>query len=190
MWTVSTGSSIKICFWICRVSKERWREGRPQVWGLWAFLRQRRLVEEALRAVSSPWSWSVLFRLMQNLHIHKLWQFKKKKNWADSDFFSLQKCWGTRSMLYATVFYIFSWHIIVVCSYMPPVWLFCICSGKVSKSCEHFQNWQPQKRNFFIENSNWMAYIACWCEHFVWCKNTKQMMGFGEGKKVITACLK
>ena len=29
------------------------------------------------------------------------------------------------------VFYRFSRHTVVVCSYMPPIWLFCICWGKV-----------------------------------------------------------
>ena len=107
------------------MSKVGLRQERPQVWGLWAFLRHRRLAEEALRAVSSPWSWSVLFRLMQNLHIHKLWQ----KVLQTPDFFS--EVLGTRWMLYGMVFYRFSRHIIVVCSYMPPTWLFCICCGKV-----------------------------------------------------------
>ena len=99
----------------------------PQVWRLWAFIRQRRLAEEALRAVSSPWSWSVLFRLMQNLHTNfdkKFCRLQKKI------FFS--EALGTRWMLYGTVCYRFSRHIIVVCSYMPPIWLFCICCGKVS----------------------------------------------------------
>ena len=48
---------------------------------------------------------------------------------------------------------------------------------------EYFQTWRPQKRDFFnIESSNWMAYIACWCEHFVRCKNIKQMTRFGGEK--------
>ena len=34
---------------------------------------------------------------------------------------------------------------------------------------EHF------KHDFFIESSNWMAYVACCCEHFVRCKNTDRI---------------
>ena len=156
----------------------------PQVWRLWAFIRQRRLAEEALRAVSSPWSWSVLFRLMQNLHTNFDKKFcrlqKKKKN---------SEALGTRWMLYGTVCYRFSRHIIVVCSYMPPIWLFCICCGKVNGLSISKIVGLKSMIFFLIESSNWMAYIACWCEHFVRCKK-KQMTGFGGKKRFITVCLK
>ena len=171
MWTVSAGS--RLCFCICRMSKVGPCSERPQVWRLWAFVCQRRLAEEALRAVSSPWSWSVLFRLMQNLHtnfdkkfcrLQKIFFFQKR--WVPCECYMV---WSVTDFL-GTSLFVHTCHL-----YGSSVFVV-----EKSKWVEHFQNHRPQKHDFFlIESSNWMAYIACWCEHFVWCKKTKQMTGFG-----------
>ena len=117
---------------------------------------------------------------MQNWHIHKLWQ---KVLQTPEDFFNFffRSVGSQVNPVWYGLLQIFQAHrcgLFIHATYMALLYLL----WKSRNGLTNSKIVGLKSIFFLIESSNWMAYIACWCEHFVRSKNTKQMSGFGRKK--------